>query len=168
MFGNPDGSLGKMIEIPINLSPSPATGKTIYLPASVKLEIKHSPLNPPKEWTIYWTPPTKEGEWPKAPQKQNMTLSSLKTSGGVTTATLNASKLGTWQITVRTALPSYCNKGTEVIQSISFTVKEKTAQEKALDKSLKEKRFKSIDGKIPAPVPDPALKQQQLQQQKPM
>jgi len=113
-------------------------------------------------------PPTKQGEWPEAPQKQNMKLSNLKTSGGVTTGTLNTSKLGSWQVTVKTALPSYCSKGSEVIQNISFTVKEKSAQEIMVEKSLKAKKYKTLDGKIPAPGPgpDPALKQQL--QQKPM
>ncbi|MEA5113149.1 MAG: hypothetical protein VB050_03905 [Geobacteraceae bacterium] len=161
-----------MCTIPVIVSPSPATGQILHPPAAVKIEIKHAALNPPKEMTIYWTPPTKQGEWPAAAQKQNMKLSNLKTSGGVTTGTLNTSKLGTWEVTVRTALPSYCNKGNEVIQSIRFTVKEKSAQEIMVEKSLKEKKYKAINGKIPAPGPgpgpDPILKQQQLQQQKPM
>ncbi len=158
-----------MCTIPVIVSPSPATGLTLHVPASVKIEIKHSPLNPPKEWAIYWTPPTKAGEWPAAPQKQNTAVGNLKTSGGVTSGTLNAGKVGTWEVTIKTALPSYCNKGTEVIQSIRFTTKAKSQQEYMMEKSLKEKKYKAIDGKIPAPGPgpDPSLKQKQLQQ-KPM
>lgn len=157
-----------MCTISVIVSPAPGTGSTFYAPASVKIEIKHSPLNPPKEWTVYWTPPTKEGEWPEAPQKQNTPVGNLKTSGGVTYGTLSVGKAGTWQVTVKTALPSYCNKGTEVIQSIRFTVKDKSKQEYMLNKLLKEKKSKAINEKIPAPGPDPALKQKQLLQQKPM
>lgn len=155
-----------MCTIPVIVSPSPVNGLTLHGPAKVKIEIKHSPLNPPKELAVYWTPPTKQGEWPAAAQKQNNALVNLKISGGVTSGTLNAGKVGTWQVTVKTALPTYCNKGTELIQSINFTVKEKSQQEYMMEKTLKEKKYKPIDGKIPVPGPDPALKQQL--QQKPM
>lgn len=123
---------------PIIKLPSPAKGKTYNsVPATVKVEIKHSPQNPPKELSIYWAPPTKQGEMPAASIKQNMKLSNLMTSGGTTSGTLFADKAGIWQIGIKTALPSYCNKGTTVIQGISFTVNEISQKSLKIDKKLK-------------------------------
>lgn len=156
---------------PIVVSPSPAKGKTYNaVPATVKVEIRHSKQNPPKELTAYWAPPTKPGEFPASSTKQDMALSNLQTSGGVTSGTVLAGKPGSWNIVIRTALPSYCNKGTGMVQSISFTVNENTQKGMMIDKRLKNMNYKAIDGKKPAPTPgpDPVLQKQQLQQQKTM
>lgn len=123
---------------PIIFSPSPAKGKTYNaVPATVKIEIRHSKQNPPKELTVYWAPPTKPGEFPASSTKQDMALSNLQTSGGVTSGTLFASKPGRWEIGIKTALPSYCNKGTTVIQGINFTVNEISPKGMMFYKKLK-------------------------------
>ncbi|MHC1696934.1 MAG: hypothetical protein AB9919_02475 [Geobacteraceae bacterium] len=154
---------------PVIFSPSPAKGKTYNaVPATVKVELRHSKQNPPKSLTVFWAPPTKQGEFPVSLTKQNMTLSNLQTSGGVTSGTLLAGKPGQWAVSIRTALPSYCNKGTEVIQGIHFTVNENSQNGIMIDKRLKNMNYKAIDGKIPATTPHPILQKQQLQQQKPM
>jgi len=151
------------------VSPAPQIGMTYTAPATVKIEIKHNPDFPPKEWEIYWAPPTKQGDWPAAPAKQNMTLSNLHTSGGSTTGTLSTSTLGDWKIQSKVYFPSYCNKGNYAIPLISFKVREKTMGDKIIADKMKNLPRKTIGDSIPAPGPgpgpEPGWKQQNLQKQ---
>jgi hypothetical protein len=151
------------------VSPMPAKGMSYIAPATVKIEIKHNPDFPPKEWVITWAPPTKQGDWPASPTNQNMSLSNLATSGGTTTGTLTTSKLGTWQIQSKVYFPSYCNKGDYLIPIISFTVREKTQGDKIVEDKLKNLPRKTFGDSISAPGigpgPQPDWQKQNLQQQ---
>ena len=160
------------------VSPSPASGQQFYPPANVNISIKHNPDFPPKEWIIYWAPPTKPGDWPASPTKENITLTNLKTSGGVTTGTLNTSKVGNWQIETKVYLPATCNKGEYTLILTSFAVKEKSQAAILSGQAIKDKQYKPIDGTLPKPGsgPEPGpdwqqkqtlpAQQKQLQQQK--
>jgi hypothetical protein len=151
---------------PVIVSPAPAKGMTYKGSANFKVEIKHAPGYPPKDWEFFWAPPTKDGEWPASPTKQTMTLSNLHTSGGSTTGTFSSYKLGNWSIQSKVYFPSYCNKGNYAIPVISFKIREKTMGDAIMEQKMKNLPKKTIDIPTPGPGPGPEWKQQNLQQQK--
>ena len=155
---------------PVLISPT-APGGHFNAPTSIKVEVRHNPSNPPKEWTFMWSPTPKQGEWPTAPVMQNVALTNLKTANGVTTGTFNTSKLGDWRIQWKVDLPPYCNKGPYAAMSTNFTVKEKTKGEAMSERAIKAKKSTTpglkVDGQPkPEPIDQQKLQQQELQQQK--
>ena len=150
---------------PVLVSPA-ASGGHFAIPATIKIEVRHNPSNPPKEWTFTWAPTPKQGEWPTAPVAQSVTLSNLKTVNGVTTGTFNTSKVGEWRIQWKVNLPPYCNKGPYAAMSTSFSVREKSKGEAMSDKMLKDKAHTAPGMKVNTgkPMPDP-VDQQKLRQQ---
>ena len=149
---------------PVLVSPA-ASGSLFHPPAGIKIEVKHNPSNPPKEWKFTWAPIQKQGEWPTAPVAENVALTNLKTANGVTTGTFNTSKVGNWVISWRVDIPPYCNKGQYAAMSTSFTVKEKSKGEAMSEKVLKDKTHTTPNMKVNTgkPTPDP-IDQQKLKQ----
>ncbi|MBN1141634.1 MAG: hypothetical protein JXB25_07575 [Deltaproteobacteria bacterium] len=111
---------------PVLLLPSPASGQQFTAPASIQIRVKHNPDFPPHNWTFFWTPPTPAGQWPATPTQQNVTLTNLTTANGITTATLNTTKAGSWQIRARVDYPSSCHKNGFATINASFTIKAAT------------------------------------------
>jgi len=149
---------------PVLVSPA-VSGSLFHPPAGIKIEVKHNPSNPPKEWKFTWAPIQKQGEWPTAPVAENVALTNLKTVNGVTTGTFNTSKVGNWVISWRVDIPPYCNKGQYAVMSTSFTVKEKSKGEAMSEKVLKDKTHTTPSMKVNTgkPTPDP-IDQQKLKQ----